>query len=1291
MAQYKKIKILICIILTFLCLIKGFGQNETVENYNVENGLSSNWVSCFQLDNNGYLWLGTQNGLNRFDGINFKKYYNKPFDNNSIASNWVRNIVKDETGNFWLGTIGGGLQKFNPYKHTFDKNFLIEGEQPTVVKGIIISNDKIWVASERGLIMAKKPYKSFRYISKSFYKDITNLGKEHLILSNNDGLFLLNKESNYISRISKQINQTAHEINTDNFFVLENQFISKYQIKDSLINKLSSHKLNLEDSNSTLWGSVKLFSSSYGILITSKDKIFRYDKTANSLIPFLKYSNKTDENTVLNYYETKKGDLWIGTKNGAYHFSNHKKTYKKADNGWQNLKNEKVREIQLENNVLWIANNNGLKSYHKNKEHKTYLKGNITAFKKINNNLYAAGKNQNNQAYFWYINLKTGQTKNFALKDFNAEGNIWKILPDNDRILIAGQYNFGYYNLKDETLNFLNQIGNQELKTLAITDLLKYHDELWIATVDGLFITKSDSFKSVKHLISNQKIGLTNNIIMDIHKDKNDNIWLATEGGLHLYNEKNSTFKHWGRKEGLLDAKVLTIESDNKGSLWLGTNSSGLFKFNPSDESFTNFNKKFGLRSDEFLMSASFSQDNQMFFGTENEIVTFDASTLQLPKKDTLQLRIETIHVDKGIDDELLNQETQNKFVLPYNYGNLSFHFNTPNYYNPKSTIYAYKVNGLYDSWVDLGTSNSFSLVNLPHGNYQIQIKAENPLYTTSMQSFALTIKRAFYNTYWAWILYSLTLLGMLFYFWKHFKNKLIIKNKLENLKEINSLKSKMYAEISHEIKTPLTLIKGNSSLLAKEEITEEQKKAIGTIKKSSKEVLNLVNQMLDLTAIDVKRFELNYVSKDIVIFLKQCIALFESRAKNQKKELLFKSTAESLISNIDVQNLKKVIFNLITNALKFTPKNGTITLELLTPDPNNFIIKVNDTGKGIEPEHLPKIFDRYYKTFDLENNLGSGIGMSLTKEIIQLMEGKIQVESIINKGTTFTITLPIQKNNSNINDENKIDLIPSNLSSTLNREFQLVVVDDNFSLLEYYSQLLDDTYDVTYFQNGKKALQYVEKNHCDFILSDAIMPIMNGFELCKELRKDWTTSHIPFIMVSALSNLENKKEGYEMGVDAFLEKPFEEQELLAVIHNLLNKQKLRARYFKKYFNVENEVNDLLAPKDLDFIDKLHAIVFNKDKNINIEFLAQELGLSRSQLHRKIKLLTEMSTTAYVNHIRIEKAKQLLLNSSLDINEIAYQIGYSDPGYFIKTFKKYLQITPKKWRDTHQKPASSNK
>ena len=1282
-------KINICVLLTFIFFIKSFGQNKTVESYTIENGLSSNWVSCFQLDNEGYLWIGTQNGLDRFDGLKFINYHNKPFENNSLASNWVHNIVKDETGSFWLGTIGGGLQKFNPDKNVFYKDFTVNGEKPTVVRGIVLSNNKIWIASERGLLMASKPYKKFNYISKNYYQDISDLGKEHLILRNKEGVFLLNKRSQNIIRISNQGNQAISEINTDNLYVLENQSISKYKIKDSSINKLRNYKLNLENSNSTLWGSAKLFSSSYGILITSKEKIFRYDSTANILIPILEFSHKSADNTVLNYYETKKGDLWIGTKNGAYHYSNHKETYKKANNGWQNLKDLKVREIQLENNTLWIANETGLKSYHKEQAPITYLKGNITAFKKINDNLFATGKDNYNQAYFWHVNLKTGSKKSFVLENFGAEGIIWKILPSKDKVIIAGQYNFGYYNLKDGTIQFINHLGNIELDALAITDLLIHHNELWIATVDGLFISKNNDLNTLKHFTNDKSTGLTNRIIFDLHKDINQNIWIATEGGLHLYNEKNSSFKHWGKTDGLLDNKVLTIESDSEGMLWIGTNSMGLFKFNPANEFFTHFNKKLGLSSNEFLMSSSFSKNDQIFFGTESEIVTFDAKTLKLPQKDTLQLRIEAIHINKGMDSEMLNQETTNDFILPYNYGNLSFNFNAPNYYNPKSTKYAYKVIGLYDSWVEIGTSNSFSLVNLPHGEYQVQIRAENPLYISSNQSFKLIVKRAFYNTYWAWTLYTLLLVSLLFYFWKQFKNKLIIKNKLENLKEINKLKSKMYAEISHEIKTPLILINGNTSILSKRIISEEQKKAIGAIKKSSKELLSLVNQMLDLVAIDVKRYELQYVTKDIVLFLKQCIALFDSGAKNQSKELLFESSTDSLISNIDVQNLKKVVFNLITNALKFTPKNGKITLELRIPNPDNFEIIVSDTGKGIQPEHLSKVFDRYYKTFDLENNMGSGIGMSLTKEIIQLMEGEIKVESIVNKGTTFTISLPIQKNQDIIKVENNIDLLSSNTSISLHKkEFNLVVVDDNVNLLEYYGQLFDDTYNVKYFQNGKNALHYLKNNHCDFILSDAVMPIMDGFELCKELRKDWTTSHIPLIMVSALSKIENKKEGYKLGIDAFLEKPFEEQELLAVLNNLLSKHQLRASYFKKYFSLENEVSSLLAPKDLDFIEQLHAIVFDRNRNINISILAKELGLSRSQLHRKIKSLAEMSTTDYINNIRIEKAKHLLLNSSLDINEIAYQIGFSDPGYFIKTFKKLSEITPKNWRDTHKKPTS---
>ncbi|HHC79582.1 MAG TPA: response regulator [Flavobacteriia bacterium] len=1282
-------KIVFCITLTLLLFFKSIGQNNIVDNYTVKNGLSSNWVSCFQLDEQGYLWIGTQNGLNRFDGKTFKKYYSLPFEKGGLASNWVRIIKKDDNGFLWLGTVGGGLQRLHPVSEKFDQSFKINGEIPKIIKSINIINNSLLVATDKGLLLAEKPYESFNYLNKYYFEQIISLGNNYAILISKKKSYLYNLRTKKLKKIELNgelsINKTDAKLNY--FYALYKNNITKYHIENDTIKIIQKHKLNVEKSNTTLWGSKKLYAFNNNFLLSSKKGIKFYNFKQNEIASFLNFNPET-ENTILSYFSTKNGSLWIGTKKGIFYLDKNSNTYKNANNGWQFIPQKGIREIYLDNNYLWIANKDGLVRYAKNGSSKKIVSGNITALRFYKNYLYVAGRNNKKQNYFWQINLKSNQKKGFSLSAYGTNGRIWKILPFKDKIFIGGSYNFLLFNTEDITLKSLKNKSNSQFSSTVIADMLVYKKDIWIATMEGLYILKNGDLNHIKNIQANKKNGLTNNIVFDLHNYK-DTLYLATENGLHRYNNNNGTFKNWNVKNGLTDPKLLTIESDNLGNLWLGTNSKGLFKFNIKTETFTNFNKKYGLSSDEFLLSSSFSKGNQLFFGTENKIVTFNAKNLNLLKENNNPLIVESIFSDN--ENEKFKFDLNKKIVLPYNYGNLNIKFTLPNCFNPEETNYSYKINGLYKSWINIDNNNSFSLVNMPPGHYNLELKANNQLFKPNKKNIEIVVKKPFYNTFLAWLIYFILLTGLIYYFYIEFKSRIIATNKINNLKEINKVKSKLYAEISHEIKTPLTLIKGNTSILAKKEITEEQKKAINAIKRSSKELLSLVNQMLDLAAIDVKKFELNYATKDVVLFLKQCISLFESRAANHKKKLLFKSETESLISSIDVQNLKKVIFNLISNALKFTPQNGTITLELLIPNSSSFIIKVSDTGKGIEPEHLPKIFDRYYKTFDLANNLGSGIGMSLSKEIIQLMDGKITVDSIVNQGTTFTITLPVQQSESSINPENDTGLSQPNSKVTLNKEFYLVVVDDNESLLDYYRDILNETYHVTYFKNGERALQYVKKNRCDFILSDAIMPIMDGFELCKELRKDWTTSHIPFIMVSALSNLENKKEGYKLGIDAYLEKPFEEQELLAVIQNLLNKQKLRARYFKKYFNVEKEVNALLAPKDLDFIEKLHNIVFNKDKIINIESLAQELGLSRSQLHRKIRMLTEMSTTEYINHIRIEKAKQLLLHTRLDINEIAYQIGYSDSGYFIKIFKKKLNSTPKNWREMQQKPTSDSK
>jgi len=1290
------VKHIIAVVIVLQLYHECLGQNSSYfNNFTVENGLPSNWISCFQMDDAGFLWVGTQNGLSRFDGNNFKNFFNKSFVTNSLAANWVRVITKDDKGNLWLGTIGGGIQRFNPKTHQFYTDFVFDGSQPTIIKDILCESGKIWISTEKGLLMANAPYKNFTYITDTYYERLTKLNKKQLLLTSKNGLFLLNQETKHIKKLNNDYLSSIAPINNTDFIVVNKQKLLTYNLKKSLIKKTDSVALGMVASNSTLWGSVKVFSSSEGLLVSAKNGIWRFDEHQKKLQPFMLFNNDSNDNTVLAYYESKKGDLWMGTKNGIYTVNSYNKTYQRADNGWQNVATKKVRELQLEGDVLWMASEKGLEVKNIKNESKIILKGNITAFIKTKDNqLFAAGKDINGQALFWHYNINTGKKNSYSLAKSGADGVIWKLLSVRDKVWIAGQYCFGYFNKNKETLQFIPLLGAQKVSSLVITDLLLDNNKLWIATLNGLLISRNSNFNSIEQYKRDEKTGLTNEIIVDLHKDKNGKLWLASDSGLHLFDETNTTFKHWGRADGLLDTKVLTIASDDQNMLWLGTISGGLFKFDPTTENFTNFNQKLGLTSNEFLMSSSFSNGNQMFFGTEQRIVAFDASKLTLPKKDTIQLKLETISIDKGLETNTLDLKDNVNFKLPHNYGNLSFNFNTTNYYNPEATKYAYKITGFYNSWIPLGNSPSFSLVNLPSGKYQLIVKAENPLFESVQQNFDFVVKRPFYSTVWAWLLYIILTTSAFLLYWRYRKNKLIVKNRLENLEEVNRLKSKMYAEISHELKTPLALIKGSTSLLSKKEDKEDRSKALNTIQRSSTEMLSLVNQMLDLAAIDANRFEINTMDCDLILFLKQFIEFFDSQAKSQDKDIFFQNSLDSLSIKIDVQSLKKILFNLISNAIKFTPSGGEIKIKLTIPSQEKLKLTINDTGLGIAPEHLPKIFDRYYRTFDLDNNLGTGIGMALTKELVQLMGGTIEVKSKLNKGTTFTINLPIQYAESINKSEEEaqefsIAKYHSSPSSIENKEaFQLVVVEDNKSLQDYYRQLLDNKYNVRYFQNGEEALDHLKVNSCDFILSDAIMPKMDGYQLCKALKNDWTTSHIPFIMVSVLSEVEHKERGYQIGIDAFLVKPFEEQELLAVISNLLKKQKLQADYFRKFFSYEKEATSSLTPKDLEFIEKLQILLLDNDKNLTVENLAKELAMSRSQLHRKVKALTEMSTSDYMNHIRIEKAKEMLKDSSFNINEIAYQIGYSDPSYFSKVFKKITKSSPQTWRNTSQKRTS---
>jgi len=506
------------------------------------------------------------------------------------------------------------------------------------------------------------------------------------------------------------------------------------------------------------------------------------------------------------------------------------------------------------------------------------------------------------------------------------------------------------------------------------------------------------------------------------------------------------------------------------------------------------------------------------------------------------------------------------------------------------------------------------------------------------------------------------------------------------------NLMHQFLANISHEFRTPLTIISGLSNELLEDNENDTQRNLLKGITYSNNQLLNLVNQTLDLSSLDAKKMIPSYKNGDIIIFIEKCVSIFKSYTDSKQLTLTFKSDISNLTMDFDDDKLQKILNNLLSNAIKFTPEKGEIDV-YLKQIKNQLRIIVSDTGIGIEKKELSQIFERYYKTYDLKQNIGTGIGLALTKELVKLLQGSISIDSKIGIGTTFIVDLPIQNTSIKADTFHKIPFIDydDNHVSQIKKGIKqkttntILLVEDNKEIINFIKLILCDLYTIYTANNGVKGLKIANNKHIDFIISDVMMPEMDGFEFCKHIKKDINTSHIPFVIISARTETKDKVEAYKLGVDAYLIKPFNKQELLLIIKNLLGKKQKQISFLSNLLYLRNnhkevpDINEL----DLNLIKNIQEFALDNNKQMSIEELAQHLYTSRSQLHKKVKSLTGMSITNYMNHIRIEKAKDLLKTTQLTISEIAYDVGFVSSNYFSRSFKKTTNTSPVSYRQRH--------
>ncbi len=999
--------------------------------------------------------------------------------------------------------------------------------------------------------------------------------------------------------------------------------------------------------------------------------------------------------SVTRILEEKNRNIWIGTNgSGIYLFESDNKSYKhfpKIPENFQKVGGTSVFAIYEDSKgIIWTG---------------TY-KGGLCRYDKKSGLFVSYLPNPENPNSISHNDVRD------ILED--KEGKLW-IATNGGGLNLFDRDKQIFYHFRHNPARTNSIISNYCLKILE-----DKKGNLWIGTYEGLSVFNSKNRKFINYSHNNNiKNSLSNDWIYSILEDSKSNIWIGTAEGFDLFEPATQSFKHYYNFNGLPDNTINGILEDNNCNLWLSTNN-GISKFDPAHNVFTNYDYRDGLQGKEFFYGSCFkSRDGTMFFGGLSGINIFDPGNIVLN-----DYKPPVVIKNIKINNKLLNRRdwlfSENpKIVLSYKQNTISFDFAALNYIEPQRNLYSYKLEGFNTDWVFAGTQTTCTYTNLSPGGYVFMVKGSNndDVWNNRGAIITLIIKAPLWKTYWAYSFYILILFAMLYLYTKYTIVKISTKKdfllehyKREKSEELNQLKIKFFTNVTHEFRTPLTLIIAPLEKMMNSKKTNKNQLLL--IYKNAKRLLHLVNQLMEFRKIDSKNLNLKVQKGDIVDFIKQVTDAFTGLAKQKQISFEFNPLIDSIELWFDHDKVEKILYNLLSNAFKFTPKNGRISVTVgntedtgLPGDKQSKYVEiiVKDTGIGIPDEDLTKIYSEFYQVNNHSGQIGTGIGLALTKELVELHKGKITVTSELQKGSCFTVYLPVGNKHFSadiISDENIYSFSPSGIHELINNEFNnfyneiiyseepeeapsepgapaIMLVDDNDELRLFMRSSLKLKYRIIEAANGKEALEIAVQKSPDIIITDVMMPLMNGIELCRKLKDNIHTSHIPVIILTAKDNTDEKIESLKSGADDFIPKPFNENELLLKIQNVINTRKKLQDKFKRDLIIEpKEIT--VTSADEKFLAHIMKIVESNINNPDFDIVSSvsDIGISRSVLYRKMQKLINQSPHEFVNSIRLIKAAKLLSQKKMKVSEVAYEVGFNDPLYFSKCFKKQFGKAP---------------
>ena len=1384
-----------------------YSQNTfKFEHLNTENGLSQSDVNAIFQDDKLFMWFGTHDGLNRFDGYNFTVF--KPDSKNpkSISSNLIWKITGDDKGNLWIGTTGGGLNYFDKKTKEF-KTFKNDPKNQNSIKSNYItaifvdSNNRLWISNTKGIDMAdlSKPLDSLKFQHINFHENITNSTRNTYNVSTfyEDSMHQLWVGSfNGLSKLVKDKHGKIY------FHTIKDLFNASYPDVRSIIED-SYGNLILGTNNglyrylpNNITNPIQFIHEGTFSAIAIKDNhiwagtdvgLLEFTNLSETKIPKLintyKYDPKNpnyslSKNDVKSLFIDHSGIVWVGVNGGGVNkLDPHRKQFLHIKNSLDpaSLSNNKVRSIFEDSQQnLWIGTEGGalnllskknIDKNFNNFQHFTNL-SKVFAIEEIqlknSRKLFVGGEGSPGLFEIDLTKNKTLTNSDLKLiKEFPS--GVFSILQDRDKNIWIGTYNGGVHRWlinEDETNFTKDALKNNPKNEFSIPNNIVrdiFQDSkgnIWFATGNGLsrlkpnqLQSKNPKFESFKN-IQNKESSISHNYILTIFESKSGDIWIGTfGGGLNklIINQSSSTisFKEYSEKDGLPNNVIKGILEDDQQNLWLSTNK-GLSKFNPTEESFQNYDVNDGLQSNEFSELAAFkTKSGLMLFGGINGFNAFYPNDIisNKTKPETVLTNFsifnKPINIAEKINGRVILDKSINsikEIKLKYSENSFSFEFAALHYVASSKNKYAYKLEGFDNDWIYTTANNRYATyTNLEPGSYILKVKASNNdnIWDDTPVELKIDVIPPWWRTITAKIFYLLFAIFLLIAFRKYTIIGITEKHQLElehiekeKYEEVHRLKLEFFTNISHEFRNPLTLIKGPLDYLIKkgDDISsKEVKDQYALMRKNTDYLLRLINQLLDFRKMDYGKMDLNLSKSNIVEFLNEVAVPFQflSRKKNISFEV--NSSKDSILTWFDPDAVEKITNNLLSNAFKFTPENGSIVLDIFDGidfiypegietniDQSKYIvIQVQDSGPGIPAHRIQHIFERFYTEIGLTSNIkikGTGIGLSYTKNLVELHQGIIKVKSDSENGSTFFVWLPKEKdafeskkgiNFHEVFEANTFiskidaeadaisfmdDIIDQNMAKSRSKLPLLLIIDDNSDIRSLIKKAFGEKYYIYEAENGEKGLELANKFMPNIVITDLVMPVMDGIEFCNKLKGTQETSHIPVVMLTAKTSQEKEIEGLKMGADAYIRKPFDLELLELKLSNILKyREDLRKRFNREITLQPNEVT--VTSSDEIFLQNAIEIVEKNMMNseFSVEMLVKEMNMSRSNLYLKTKELTGLSSSEFIRNIRLKRAVQLFEKSDLSVKEIMYMTGFNTASYFSKCFKKQFGVIPSKY------------